>query len=124
VVDALVRPFGRQIAVLGEEVARDRACDAFEARCTVDREAAEEDRSVLVEVRVDLVSVRRCPFGELDSVDRGLDHEGQRPVGDRLRTDEFGEIDGLPACARKSGCSANRLLRHDVNRSFQLAYDC
>ena len=57
-VDFLARRLRRKVAVLGEQLPGDRACDPLEVLARRKTEIAEQDRAVLVEPGVDLVAVR------------------------------------------------------------------
>ena len=107
-VDLLARRLRRQVSVLGEELAGDGTRHALEIVDAVEGEAAEEQRTVDVEPRFDLVAVRRGPFGEVDALHRGPHDQRQRIAVDRARLDELRDVDCFAAHradSRRLACS-------------------
>ena len=124
-VHLLARRLRRQVSVLREELAGDRARDALEVRGSGEPEAAEQDRPVLVEPRVDLISVRAGPCGKIDPVRCGLDDEREQVVVEEARLDELRHVDGSPPHRPQAGrlgpCFAHRYLLSLFTRRLQLA---
>src|SRR5207248_11327247 len=96
-VDLLARRLRRQVAVLGEERARDRACDPFETLDAAEWEAAEKQRAMGVEPALHLVAMRSRPFREVDTFHRRPHDQRQRIAVDDARLDELCDVDGLTA---------------------------
>ena len=94
-VDFLACGLGGEIAVLREQLTRDRARDFFEVLDACEPKIAEQDRAVLVVPRFDLVKVASRPVGEIDTLCRGLDHQREWVPVDRAGLDQFRHVDGL-----------------------------